>query len=104
MVRSAFRLGKWKQDQSTPRAVLEELLSVAAKHTAFQASKRHRAIKIRLDDDLTPQQMKIRRSLSTDFQCLKARDYSFDSRNLIMPCRQYSVINVVEVHAIDDAS
>ncbi|DBA93428.1 TPA: hypothetical protein ACH3X1_015742 [Trebouxia sp. C0004] len=36
MVRSAFRLGKWKQDQSKPHDVLVELLSVAAKHTAFQ--------------------------------------------------------------------
>jgi len=74
-VRSAFRLGKWKQDQGKPRAVLVELLSVAAKHTAFQASKRLRAMKVRLDEDLTPQQMKTRRGLSTDFQWLKARAY-----------------------------
>ncbi len=52
-----------------------ELLSVAAKHTAFQASKRLRAMKVRLDEDLTPQQMKTRRGLSTDFQWLKARGY-----------------------------
>ncbi len=50
-------------------------LSVAAKHTAFQASKRLRAMKVRLDEDLTPQQMKTRRGLSTDFQWLKARGY-----------------------------
>ncbi len=74
-VRSAFRLGKWKQDQGKPRAVLVELLCVAAKHTAFQASKRLRAMKVRLDEDLTPQQMKTRRGLSTDFQWLKARGY-----------------------------
>ena len=37
-VRSAYQLGKWKQDQLKPRAVLVELTSVAAKHTAFQAS------------------------------------------------------------------
>ncbi|DBA74374.1 TPA: hypothetical protein ACH3X1_011140 [Trebouxia sp. C0004] len=43
-VRSAFRLGKWKQDQGKPRAVLVELLSVAAKHTAFQAFKRLKAV------------------------------------------------------------
>ncbi|DBA94114.1 TPA: hypothetical protein ACH3X1_001754 [Trebouxia sp. C0004] len=43
----AFRLGKWRQDQGKPRAVLVELLSVAAKHTAFQASKRLRDLKIR---------------------------------------------------------
>ncbi len=60
-VRSAFRLGNWKQDQGKPRAVLVELLSVAAKHTALQASKRLRAVKVRLDEDLTPQQMKTRK-------------------------------------------
>ncbi|DBA99955.1 TPA: hypothetical protein ACH3X1_013831 [Trebouxia sp. C0004] len=30
---------------------------------------------MRLDEDLTPQQMKTRRGSSTDFQCLKARGY-----------------------------
>ena len=35
LVRSAYRLGKWKQDQTKPLAILVELLSVAAKHTAF---------------------------------------------------------------------
>ncbi|DBA92735.1 TPA: hypothetical protein ACH3X1_002939 [Trebouxia sp. C0004] len=74
-VRSAFRLGKWKQDQGKPRAVLVELLSVAAKHTAFQASKRLRAVKVRLDEGLTPHQMQTRRGLSTDFQWLKACGY-----------------------------
>ncbi|DBA97443.1 TPA: hypothetical protein ACH3X1_015161 [Trebouxia sp. C0004] len=39
MVKSAFWLGKWRQDQSKPHAVLVELLSVAAKQTAFQAFK-----------------------------------------------------------------
>ena len=67
--------GKWRQSQPKPRAVLVELISVAAKHTAFQASSRLRASKIRLDEDLTPQQLKQRRGLSTDFQCLKARGY-----------------------------
>ncbi|DBA87720.1 TPA: hypothetical protein ACH3X1_004723 [Trebouxia sp. C0004] len=71
MVRTAFRLGKWRQDQSKPRAALVELLSVAAQHTAFQASKRLRDVKIRLDENLTPQQMETQRGLSTDFQCLK---------------------------------
>ena len=75
VVRSAYRLGKWRQSQPKPRAVLVELISVAAKHTAFQASSRLRASKIRLDEDLTPQQLKQRRGLSTDFQCLKARGY-----------------------------
>ena len=75
MVRSAYRLGKWRQSQLKPRAVLVELISVAAKHTAFQASSRLRATKIRLAEDLTPQQLKQRKGLSTDFQCLKARGY-----------------------------
>ena len=75
IVRSAYRLGKWKQDQLKLRAVLVELTLVAAKHTAFQASSRLRADRIRLDEDLTPQQMQQRRGLSTDFQCLKARGY-----------------------------
>ena len=75
LVRSAYRLGRWKQDQSKPRVILVELLSVAAKHTAFQSSSRLRGMKIRLDEDLTPQQMKQRRGLSPDFQLLKARGY-----------------------------
>ncbi|DBA96686.1 TPA: hypothetical protein ACH3X1_015537 [Trebouxia sp. C0004] len=75
MVRSAFRPGKWRQDQGKPRAVLVELLSVAAKHIAFQASKRLRDLKVRLDEDLNPQQMKTPRGLSTNFQCLKFRGY-----------------------------
>ena len=75
LVRSAYRLGRWKQDQTKPRAILVELLSVAAEHTAFQSSSRLRGMKIRLDEDLTPQQMKQRRDLSPDFQLLKARGY-----------------------------
>ena len=61
VVRSAYHLGKWRQSQPKPRAVLVELISVAAKHTAFQASNRLGASKIRLDEDLTPQQLKQRR-------------------------------------------
>ena len=75
IVRSAYRLGKWKQDQLKRRAVLVELTSVAVKHTAFQASSWLRADRIRLHEDLTPQQVQQRRGLSTDFQCLKARGY-----------------------------
>ena len=75
IVRSAYRLGKWKQDQLKPRAVLVELTLVAAKHTAFQAASRLRADRIRLDEDLTAQQMQQRRGLFADFQCLKARGY-----------------------------
>ena len=91
-VRSAFRLGKWKQDQGKPRAVLVELLSVAAKHTAFQASKRLGAMKVRLDEDLTPQQMKTRRGLSTDFQCLKAGGYKPFFRGITLRCRDGPLI------------
>ncbi|DBA71362.1 TPA: hypothetical protein ACH3X2_011171 [Trebouxia sp. C0005] len=91
-VRSAFRLGKWKQDQSKPRAVLVELLSVAAKHTAFQASSRLRADSIRLDEDLTPQQMKQRRNMSVDFQCLKARGYKPFFRGVKLRFRDGAVI------------
>ena len=91
-VRSAFRLGKWKQDQGKPRAVLVELLSVAAKHTAFQASKRLRAMKVRLDEDLTPQQMKTRRGLSTDFQCLKSCGYKPFFRGITLRYRDGALI------------
>ena len=75
LVRSAHRLGRWKQGQTKLRAILVELLSVAAKHTAFRSSSRLRGMKIMLDEDLTPQQMKQRRGLSPDFQLLKARGY-----------------------------
>lgn len=56
---------------SLSRAVLVELVSVSAKHRAFQASKRLRAACIRLDDDLSQQQMQQRKGLSSDFLCLK---------------------------------
>ncbi|DBA99905.1 TPA: hypothetical protein ACH3X1_013789 [Trebouxia sp. C0004] len=92
MVRSAFRLGKWRQDQGKPRAVLVELLYVAAKHIAFQASKRLRDLKIRLDEDLTPQQMKTRRGLSTDFQCLKSRCYKPFFRGVTLRYRDGALI------------
>ena len=55
--------------------MLVELVAVSAKHRAFQASKRLRAARIRLDDDLTPQQMQQRRGLSSDFLCLKTRGF-----------------------------
>ncbi|DBA69291.1 TPA: hypothetical protein ACH3X2_004128 [Trebouxia sp. C0005] len=91
-VRSAFRLGKPKQDQSKPCAVLVELLSVAAKHMAFQASSKLRAISIRLDKDLTPQQMKQRKNMSVDFQCLKARSYKPFFRRVKLRFRNGAVI------------
>ncbi len=91
-VRSAFRLSKWKQDQGKPCAVLVELLSVAAKHTAFQAFKHLRAMKVRLSEDLTPQQMKTRRGLSTDFQWLKARGYKPFFRGITLRYRDGALI------------
>jgi len=48
---------------------------VSAKHKAFQASRRLRAARIRLDDDLSQQQMQQRRGLSSDFLCLKTRGF-----------------------------
>ncbi|DBA87836.1 TPA: hypothetical protein ACH3X1_004833 [Trebouxia sp. C0004] len=92
MVRSTFRLGKWRQDQGKPRAVLVELLSVTAKHIAFQASKRLRGLKIRLDEDLTPQQMKTQRGLSTDFQGLKSRGYKPFFRGVTLRYRDGALI------------
>jgi len=65
---------------------------VAAKHTAFQASKRLRAMKVRLDEDLTPQQMKTRRGLSTDFQCLKSRGYKPFFRGITLRYRDGALI------------
>ena len=91
-VRSAYRLGKWKQGQLKPRAVLVELMLVGAKHTAFQASSRLRAARIRLDEDLTPQQMQQRKGLSTDFQCLKARGYKPFFRGATLKYRDGLVI------------
>ncbi|DBA86118.1 TPA: hypothetical protein ACH3X1_005635 [Trebouxia sp. C0004] len=92
MVRSAFRLGKWRQDQRQARAVLVELLSVAAKHIAFQASKRLKGLKIRLDEDLNPQQMKTRRGLSIDFQFLKSRGYKPFFRGVTLRYRDGALI------------
>ena len=57
LVSCAYRLGKWKAAQKKPRAVLVELTTVSAKHRAFKASSRLRASHIRLDEDLTPQQI-----------------------------------------------
>ena len=74
-VSTAFRLGKWRSDQKGPRAVLVELQAVADKHCAFKGSRHLREKKIRLDDNLTPQQMQQRRGLSSDFLCLKVRGY-----------------------------
>jgi len=75
LVSCAYRLGRWKATQKKPRAVLVELTSISAKQKAFQASRRLRATRVRLDDDLTPQQMQQRRGLSSDFLCLKTRGF-----------------------------
>ena len=91
-MRSAYRLGKWRQGQLKPRAVLMELMSVGAKHTAFQASSRLRAAGMRLDEDLTPQQMSQCKGLSTDFQCLKARGYKPFFRGATLKYRDGPVI------------
>ena len=50
---------------------------MADKHCAFKVSRHLRERKIRLDDDLTPQQMQQRRGLSSDFLCLKVRGYMY---------------------------
>jgi len=67
LVSCADRLGKWKAAQQRPKAVLVELTTLSAKHKAFKASSRLRAIRIRLDEALTPQQMQQHRGLSSDF-------------------------------------
>jgi len=75
----AYRLGKWKAAQKKPRAVLFELTTVSAKYRAFKASSRLRANlranRIRLDEDLTAQQMQQRKGLSSDFLGLKIRGF-----------------------------
>ncbi|DBA85832.1 TPA: hypothetical protein ACH3X1_005381 [Trebouxia sp. C0004] len=75
LVSCAYRLGKWKVAQKKPRAVLVELTTMSAKHRAFKASSRLRASRIRLDEDLTTQQMQQRKGLSSDFLGLKVRGF-----------------------------
>ena len=73
LVSCACRLGKWKVAQKKPRAVLVELTTVSAKQRAFKASSRFRASRMRLDEDLTTQQMQQRKGLSAEFLGLKVR-------------------------------
>ncbi|DBA80864.1 TPA: hypothetical protein ACH3X1_008073 [Trebouxia sp. C0004] len=97
------QLSGWASGDRTraSHAVLVKLLSVAAKHIAFQASKRLRGLKIRLDEDLTPQQMKTRRGLSADFQGLKSRGYKpfFRGVTLIRKCARGEANKVVTAAA-----
>ena len=58
----------------------------------IQASSRLRAARIRLDEDLTPQQVSQRKGLSTDFQCLKARGYKPVFRGATLNYRDGPVI------------
>ncbi|DBA82162.1 TPA: hypothetical protein ACH3X1_007149 [Trebouxia sp. C0004] len=86
LVSCACRLGKWKAAQRKSRAVLVELTTVSAKHRALKASSRLRASRIRLDEDLTPQQMQQRKGLSTDFLGLKIRGFKPFFRGVVGIC------------------
>ncbi len=92
VVSCAYRLGKWKAAQKKPRAVLVELTTVSAKHRAFKASSRLRASRIRLDEDLTPQQMQQRKGLSTDFLGLKIRGFKPFFRGTTLKYRDGGVV------------
>jgi len=85
-------LGKWKAAQKKPRAVLVELTTVSAKHRAFKASSRLRASRIRLDEDLTPQQMQQRKGLSSDFLGLKVRGFKPFFRGTTLKYRDAGVV------------
>ena len=78
--------------QKKPRAVLVELTTVSAKHRAFKASSRLRASRIRLDEDLTPQQMQQRKGLSTDFLGLKIRGFKPFFRGTTLKYRDGGVV------------
>ncbi|DBA87940.1 TPA: hypothetical protein ACH3X1_004928 [Trebouxia sp. C0004] len=93
LVSCAYRLGKWKAAQRKPRAVLVELTTVSAKHRAFKASSRLRASRIRLDEDLTPQQMQQRKGLSTDFLGLKIRGFKPFFRGTTLKYRDGGVVH-----------
>ena len=92
LVSCAYRLGKWKAAQTKPRAVLVELTTVSAKHRAFKASSRLRANRIRLDEDLTPQQMRQRKGLSSDFLGLKVRGFKPFFRGTTLKYRDAGVV------------
>ncbi len=92
LVSCAYRLGKWKAAQKKPRAVLVELTTVSAKHRAFKASSRLRANRIRLDEDLTTQQMQQRKGLSSDFLGLKIRGFRPFFRGTTLKYRDGGVV------------
>jgi len=92
IVRSAYRFGKWSSERKKPRPVLVELLSVSAKHIAFKASKRLRASHIRLDEYLTPQQLKERSALGPDFLNLKVGNYTPFFRGTTLKYRDGPVV------------
>ena len=92
LVSCAYRLSKWKAAQKKPRAVLVELTTVSAKHRAFKASSRLRASHIRLDEDLTPQQMQQRKGLSSDFLGLKVRGFKPFFRGTTLKYRDGGVV------------
>ncbi|DBB01797.1 TPA: hypothetical protein ACH3X1_000412 [Trebouxia sp. C0004] len=93
-LRWSDQLSGWASGDRTRASpvLLVELLYVAAKHTAFQASKRLRDLRIRLDEDLTPEQMKTGRGLSTDFQCRKSRGYKPFFRGVTLRYRDGALI------------
>ena len=92
LVSCAYRSGKWKAAQKKPRAILVELTTVSAKHRAFKASSRLRASHVRLDEDLTPQQMQQRKGLSSDFLGLKLRGFKPFFRGTTLKYRNGGVV------------
>ena len=66
---------------------------MSAKHRAFKASSRLRASRIRLDEDLTPQQqMQQRKGLSSDFLGLKVRGFKPFFRGTALKYRDAGVV------------
>ncbi|DBB18186.1 TPA: hypothetical protein ACH3X3_003159 [Trebouxia sp. C0006] len=92
LVSCAYRLGKWKAAQKKRRAVLVELTTLSAKHRAFKASSRLRASHIRLDEEITPQQMQQRKGLSSDFLGLKVRGFKPFFRGTTLKYRDGGVV------------
>ncbi|DBA98167.1 TPA: hypothetical protein ACH3X1_014786 [Trebouxia sp. C0004] len=80
LVSCVYRLGKW------------QLTTVSAKHRAFKASSRLRASRIRLDEDLTTQQMQQRKGLSSDFLGLKVRGFKPFFRGTTLKYRDGGVV------------
>ena len=85
-------LGQMKGSTDEARAVLVELTTVSAKHRAFKASSHLRANRIRLDEDLTTQQMQQRKGLSSDFLGLKVRGVKPFFRGTTLKYRDAGVV------------